>query len=160
MIGDVIRQLCVLSVFCGAALCLAPEGGVKRIMGILCSVLTILTILKPVADFDYQSYAFELAKYRMYEDEFARLNQDSNERLNRLVIQSSCEAYILDKAAEQGLDPKSVNVEARWSMDGFWVPDSVSISCNCDGEKMQLMQGIIEAELGIPAERQYWDSNG
>ena len=66
----------------------------------------------------------------------------------------------MDKAAERGLNPESVNITARWSMDGFWIPDSVSISCSCDGEKQQIMQGIIEAELGIPAERQYWDING
>ena len=37
MIQESIRQLCAVSIFCGAAINITPEGGVRRIMQLLCT---------------------------------------------------------------------------------------------------------------------------
>ena len=47
MIQESIRQLCAVSIFCGAAINITPEGGVRRIMQLLCTAALTMAILKP-----------------------------------------------------------------------------------------------------------------
>lgn len=159
MIASCIRQLCALSILCGAAMSLAPEGSVKRVMGVLCSVALILAAIQPLKGLDLSQYALELAKYEEREAEFLESGEDMNEMLNRLVIQQGYESYIMDKAAELGIEIQSLSVGVQWNLDGLWVPDSVELHVQSSGESQRKLSGIIEAELGIPAERQYWSEN-
>lgn len=159
MIASCIRQLCALSIFCGAAMSMAPEGSVKRVMGVLCSAALILAVIQPLKGMDLSQYALELAKYEEREAEFLEGGEDMNDRLNRLVIQEGYETYIKDKATELGIEMRSVSVSAQWNMDGLWVPESVELDGEGAGESKRELSRIIEAELGIPAERQYWSEN-
>lgn len=159
MIASCIRQLCALSILCGAAMSIAPEGSVKRIMGVLCSAALILAAIQPLKGLDLSQYALELAKYEEREAEFLESGEDMNDRLNRLVIQQGYETYIKDKATELGIETRSVSVGVQWSMDGLWVPDTAEIDGEGTGESKRALGRIIEAELGIPAERQYWSEN-
>ena len=63
----------------------------------------------------------------------------------------------MDKARDSGEAPESVKPEMCWSSEGYWYPQSVTIV----GEGMSAaakksLENLIEAELGVPAERQYW----
>ena len=40
MMHGVIREVCALSVFCGLAMSIMPEGSVKRVAGVLCTAAT------------------------------------------------------------------------------------------------------------------------
>ena len=80
--------------------------------------------------------------------------------LNRLVIEQECGEYIMDKAADLSLSVRSVKVGARWSREGVWVPDRVSIILAEDGSARTRLVSLIEAELGIPEEVQEWSIEG
>lgn len=159
MIASCIRQLCALSILCGAAMSMAPEGSIKRVMGVLCSAALILAVIQPLKGMDLSQYALELAKYEEREAEFLEDGENMNDRLNRLVIQEGYETYIRDKATELEIEIRSLNVGVQWNMDGLWVPDTVEIDGEGSGESRRELGRIIEAELGIPAERQYWSEN-
>ena len=57
MMAGVIEKLCMLSILCGLTMCLIPEGGVKRVMCVLCTLILASTVLTAVKDFDFDSYA-------------------------------------------------------------------------------------------------------
>lgn len=154
MIAEALRRLCALSLLCGAAMSIAPEGTVKRMTGVVCAAALICAAAQPLVGMDLEAYALELARNRAREEEFLSENGDINDRLNRLVIEQSYEEYIRDKAVEAGLSVDSVDVTAQWDTEGLWVPYSMEISCGGDREAERKLTGTIEAELGIPAERQ------
>ena len=153
---DCVRQVCILSIFCGVAISLCPPGGVKRILHLLCSVILFAVILNPIRELDFSSLPLELAKYR---EEAKRLEQNGEElrdRLNRLVIEEEVSTYIEERANALGLQLKEIQVQARWSTeDGIWYPDSTCIHVNGQ-ENIEILSGILWSELGIPKDKQEW----
>ena len=156
MIALCIRQLCALSILCGAALSITPEGAVKRVMSVVCSVVLITAVVKNITRFDFANYSLQLAKNGERSYELSESGAEASERLNRLVIEGEYEAYILDKANDLGIDCASADVAVQWDTEGVWVPYSAQISCECGEQERGELGDIIEAELGIPAERQQW----
>ena len=160
MIKDSVRQLCMLSVFCGAALSICPEGNVKKITSVLVTAGLILTILSPFKSIDFDDYALQTAKLSQREAELSADGAQISRRLNRIVIQQEYESYIMDKAAQLDLNILSLKVGVSWSTDGLWVPYSAEIAADTDEMKQRRLSGVITADLGIPAERQHWHNNG
>ena len=155
-----IRELCALSVFCAVVLQLTPEGGVRRMLTLLCTAALLSAALSGIRQIDYDAYALELARFREREKTFAETSDETQERLNRLVIEQECRSYILDKARELGLEPESVEVELRWDMEGLWVPAAVSIRCRGTEEQIAALSAAIRTELGIAGEDQRWRDDG
>lgn len=156
MIQESIRQLCAVSIFCGAAINITPEGGVRRIMQLLCTAALTMAILSPIKEIDFDIYALETARLREAEAAINESAERIDDRLNRAVIEEQCEEYILDKAEELGANVSGVKVQAQWSLEGIWVPYSTEIDApDISGAKAAL-EGMIQNELGIPAERQMW----
>ena len=156
MIQESIRQLCAVSIFCGAAINITPEGGVRRIMQLLCTAALTMAILSPIKEIDFDIYALETARLREAESAINESAERIDDRLNRAVIEEQCEEYILDKAEELGANVSGENVQAQWSLEGIWVPYSVEIDAPDIGSAKAALESVIENELGIPAERQMW----
>lgn len=159
MIASAIRQLCAVSILCGAALSIAPEGVVKRVLEIVCSVVVISAVFQPLIGLDLTAYALELARTQELEAELEEQGTELNDRLNRLVIEERCGTYIMDKAQELGVELSGVWVTARWSLEGYWLPWSAELTGEAGDEQRAQLAGKLEAELGIPAERQQWSGD-
>ena len=160
MIYTGIRQLCAMSVLCGAALTICPEGGVKRVTGIVCTAVLLLALLSPFAGVDLDFYALSEARRHEAETELFARAERAGERLNRIVIESEYAAYIMDKAAELGMTNIRAEVTARWELDGLWVPDSAELSAQGEWRQKEELGRIIRDDLGIPFERQQWHGDG
>lgn len=156
--AEIIRRLCALSILCGAALSISPKGNVRRIMGIVCAAALICAMLEPIRGMDFSAYSLELARAEQRREEFLADNADTGERLNRLVIQEQYRAYIMDKAKQLDIPMSEVNLELRWSGEGLWLPDSASYTARPGGDRETLEQ-TVQAELGIPVEKQIWRGN-
>ena len=148
-----IRALCAVSLLCGSALSILPEGGVKRVAEILCTASLILAVLSPIKE-----HAMENARLRELEASIAQNGQEAGERLERLVIEGEYETYIMDKAGELGIDGLKTDVEVQWSLEGFWIPYGVELSGECSDESREQLGRIMVSDLGIPYERQRWSS--
>lgn len=157
--STMIRELCALSILFGVIMGIIPEGGVKRITGILCSAILIIVILTPIKSIDIDSYALLLTQYREQEAQLTARADEINSRLNRAVIVEEYEAYIMDKAEELGIDVKEARVEVQWSTEAVWVPYSVSVTANADISLRRVFEDKLMAELGIPQERVKWQSD-
>ncbi len=156
---ETVLQIGTLSVFCGLALSLTPEGSVKRATALCCSVVLLLCLLTQVRQFDYGTYSLELSRYRELGESLRIEAEDRSQRLNRLVIEQEIEAYIHNQAALLGLEDLNISVGLHWSTEGFWVPDSVTISGTVGAEAKKRLTALISAEIGIEEDHQEWLSD-
>lgn len=155
-----IRALCALSIFCGAAQSLAPEGRGKKAMGFVCAVVILACVVNAVKSLDPEEYALEIALQRERKEAFLRESTQARQSLERMVIEGECEAYILDTAGRLQLPLQRAEVRAKWSLEGLWVPYSVKLEGALDGEQRKRLSDVIETELGIPGQRQEWSGDG
>lgn len=155
-----LRQLCALAVFCGVAMSLIPEGSVRKLASIGCALVLLLSLAGSVQKLDPSAYSLELAKYRQLEKELGEQADQTRDRLDRRVIEEEFAAYITDKAEETDVSIREVRVTVRWSVEGVWVPYSVILQASGRSEDKARLAQRIEAELGIPAERQEWLDDG
>lgn len=155
MIRDVVREICALSVFCGVALSLTPEGSVKKITRLCAMALLLITALSAFRAPDHSTWQVELARYREMGQTLARDGESSRERLNRLVIEDECESYLKTRAAAMGHGELDVQITAAWDMDGFWVPKKAEIR-GIAPEDRKLISELIKAELGIDEKDLTW----
>lgn len=154
--GECVRELCMLSVLFGVILNIMPEGGVKKVSAILCSAVFVTVFLTAFGQTDFSALFKETARYREESSALTDNAEDSRRRLSRIVIQSECEAYILDKAEKLGIRGASAKVSARWSTDGFWLPEKATVSAECTVPQREALCDAIETELGIGREQQTW----
>lgn len=156
---EALRQLCGLSLFCGIALGLMPEGGVKKAASIACTVVLVMTVLLPLGTLDISQYSLELAKYREMGEQLEEKGDAFRDSMSRTVIEQECEAYIMDKAEAMGITVDTVKVRAFWNSEGVWVPESAEIRSGCGESEKKRLSDVIFADLGIPAENQEWSGN-
>ena len=156
---EALRQLCGLSLFCGIALGLMPEGGVKKAASIACTVVLVMTVLLPLGTLDVSQYSLELAKYREMGEHLEERGDAVRDSMRRTVIEQECEAYIMDKAEAMGITVDTVKVRAFWNSEGVWVPESAEIRSACTERERKRLSDVICADLGIPAEKQEWSGN-
>ena len=157
--SEALRQLCGLSLFCGIALGIMPEGGVKKAASIACTVVLIMTVLLPLGALDLSEYSLELAKYREMGEQLEEKGSEARDSMSRTVIERECEAYIMDKAEVLGIELTAVKVRAFWSSEGVWVPESAEIRSACTESERKRLSDVIFAELGIAADDQEWSGN-
>ena len=65
------------------------------------------------------------------------------------------EAYILDKAAQQGISPCQARVECRENSEGVFVPETAWVSA--PEQAWPALRRLLEEDLGIPAEGQTYE---
>lgn len=135
-----------------------PEGGSKTVARILCTCILIISIIKPLTDFDFESYALESAKLKEVEAVFAEGVEQSRERLQYTVIHGEYQEYILNKALLLGIADMEIELELQWDNDGVWVPYSCRLNGEHTKEQKIKLSNILSADLGIPEERQLWCS--
>lgn len=157
---EAIRELCVLSVFCGASLRLAPEGPVRRVLSVLCTAVLLLCVLGGVMALDFDSYALEQGALREQEQRFRLSAEENRQRLDRLVIEQELNSYIQNKAEQRGLRVPQLETELIWRTEGLWVPHALSASYVGSAEQAERLAEELEAELGVPRERQRWSEYG
>lgn len=155
-----IRTLCVLSVLCGAAQSLCPEGSGKRAMAFVCSIVILAGAMKSVMELDWDAYAVEMGQLRLWEEEFSEQSEEKLRSLDRTVIEKEYGAYILDMAQRKGFPLRSARVQAQWSLEGLWIPYAAELNGTLRAEDQALMSGWIESDLGIPQSRQDWRQDG
>ncbi len=156
MIRQVLRDCIAVSVVSGLVLQLCPESGAKRVAALLSAVLLCLTVIRPLKDFDFDSYALESARLHKAEEEFLRSAASTTEKLDRLVMQERCAAYLSEKAEALGLEEVRIELQLQWSLDGLWVPYAVHVKGSWDDGAAARFGELLSCELGIPPDRQYW----
>ena len=159
IIGQWIMGLAASALITGLALGVTPRGTVRNILKLVCGAVMIIALVAPALRFDLTLFSVNAERFR----EELRSVQDNvsetGERLTRNIIEKECAAYILDKAQGLGLRVESVSVTAKWGDEEVFYPYEARIEARLDDEQKGALSRAIEAELGIPPERQYWNGN-
>ena len=149
-----ILALTGAAAFCAIALALCPEGRARSVLKLACGCVMLTALLSPLAGIDVTDIARAAARFREAADAVASGAGEAARELERKVIERECEAYISDRADALSTPLAGCRVEARWSGEGYWYP----WSCALAGPHSGRLAEAIEAELGIPAERQSWEA--
>jgi stage III sporulation protein AF len=154
-LGTWIRQLVGTAMLVGAAQALCPKGRVRDVLRVIGGVVMALALVSPIAELDMDAYAAALVRDGMTEQEVTAMAEGAYDTLTKAVIEEKSAAYILDRAQALGVSAQEASVTARQDGDGVWYPYEAAITA----EKSAGLADTIEAELGIPASRQYWSEN-
>ena len=142
------------------ALAVSPEGRCRSVTRLVCGVVMAIALLSPVGKFDFTAYSMSLAAYRDMAAEAAKNAEESENRLSRSIIEEETAAYIWDKAQAAGLAPEEVTVTVKWGDTSCWYPYEVRLRVEAQPGARERLTEILESELGIPRQRQYWEAPG
>lgn len=152
-----IISIAAASILSSIALTATPAGRVRQVTKFVCGVMCALAVASPVARLDMDVLAAGLAAYGQRANQTVEQSEEETKMLNRTYIEEQYAAYILGKAAQADVDVDGVTVSARWDdSDLLWYPWQVTV----DAKFNSGLSGLIEAELGIPRERQDWRDDG
>jgi len=130
----------VAKIFC-------PQNSAGKVVGACSAIILTAVLLQPVKNIDLNDLNeyFPQSEY-ITEKRFLTLQQE-NEKIREAIIIDETESYILQRAAEIGVEC-DVTVKCREN-----IPYSVNIRTE-DREAADKISEIIKIECGIPKERQ------
>ncbi len=150
-----LLSVAAVTVLLAAVRQLTGGGTVGKAASFLGGLLLLAALLQPLPGLDMGQLERAAAEMRQeLERESGRMAAESGEELTAL-IESRTAAYISEQAAEMGLRV-TADVETEPGPEGIPVP----VSAVLRGERSAPLEGWMERELGIPAERQVWDHEG
>lgn len=153
MLRSWILGLTAGSILCACANALNRSEAVGRVQKLVSGVVLLTLLLSPLAKPDSAVYAVSLSAYRQRSASLAQTLTEQENYLNRLFIERECGAYILDEAGSLGMEGR-VEVRVKWQ-DNCFVPYSAELYLG-ESPARERLAALIEAELGIPRERQVW----
>ena len=148
----------LLSLICAAVLCalaraLMPPGAVKRVGGLVCSLVLLAAVLSPAVELSpqaAQAWLIQLTDGQAQRE--AELHQQLEDGI-KPIIEQEFAAYIVDKAAEWGL-AVTARVECAASEDGLYLPCRAEVAGPLSQADRSRLTGMIREDLGIPEEGQ------
>jgi len=152
-----VRGMASAAVVCGIALAVTPSGKVKNVLKVICGAVMVMAFISPLAKDGDLWTALDIARYRQEAGEIAGEAENNRTNISKSIIKQELEAYVLDKALSLGIEDLSVELGLRWSEEGFWYPCEIWLSTPSDYGRAAL-ESLIEGDLGIPSERQYWST--
>ena len=159
---ELIRQWLV-GVTCAAMIVavadsLTPKGTVKKIGRLVGGLVLLLSVVKPLMGLDYSVLAMSTVTYQQAADTLGEDLSKTNLDLMKTIIGEKTGAYILDKATALGADCQSVTVTCELGEGEMPYPSAVTVSGALTQGQRSALSKVIEADLGIPAARQSFES--
>ena len=150
-----IRQWLTQVVFCTFLLALMqaliPDCAIKKTAGFAGGLALLLCILQPILRMEFRGLDLDLSEVQEEVQTQMAFLEHENQKILEARIAEETASYILEQAKQLGV---SVSVSAETSVreDGIIYPAAVHVS----GPYIQTLADCIEADLGIPPERQVW----
>lgn len=161
MIGAIktyLLSLCAAALVTSLVMALLPQGGVKRVAGVLCGLLMVLTALSPLAKIDAAALSRAVTQVQLEAEAVRSGVTVRNQELQADIISRTAAAYILDKAASLGFSV-TADVSVRTAPSGVYM-ESVTLTGEANAEQKRLLTAYIEENFAIPEERQTWIPHG
>ena len=155
LIKNWVISLASAALISGIARSLVPPGKMRRVVSLVCGFLTIAVMLGPLREFDLSRYSEFLVEFNSQTQAYGLSLENENARLVKAIIEERSAAYILDKAIYLGIVNSEATVETKFGEGDYPYPWSVTLGGEATAEQKEMLGRYIEAELGIPAERQY-----
>lgn len=148
----------LLSILAAALICaladvLIPKGAVKQTGRLVCGLVLVVAVLGPMARLELEDGR------RWLEDYFAAVDGREEELRSQVdagmktIIEQRCAAYIVDKAAQLGLEC-SVRVECETGEEGVYLPVRARVTGRLSEADRAELARLLTQELAIPPEGQ------
>lgn len=149
----------ILSVICTALVCgitsdLAAKTAFHKQLQFLCGVFLTVAMVQPLIRLDVDPSSFFSRESMQESNELIARGEEQTRFQIGSVIQEQCEAYILSEAKKQNAD---ISVTVALDSSDPPKPLWVHLTGEMDSEKKTILQEIIEADIGVPKERQLWN---
>ena len=135
---------------------LTPEGTVKKVGKLVCGLVLLLAVVRPVVAVDPAALIPDWAGLGGLTQ--AEAGESGKEALKILIAQKTG-AYIVDKGQSLGLRCEA-RVGVAQDGSGWPVPWEAEISGVWTAEQKRSLSRAVEEELGIPAQRQSFREEG
>ena len=137
------------------AMTLTPKGRPRAVVSLVAGLVTIVALVAPILEFDYEAYARNLEGFEhTLEARTAEWDAAGEDLTSRIIIERS-QAYIWDKAESLGLVVR-IEVATARNEAGWEFPDRVWISGDYTDSQQRALSEFLAEVFGISAERQYW----
>ncbi len=136
---------------------LAPEGSAKKVCRLAGGLVLLLAAVGPAAGLlDAAPLTQAVEGWRGEAQRYEQELEEQNNALYLAIIEEETAAYVMDKARELGFE---CAVEVTYGYDEDGVPCPWEIAARgvwTEGQRSRLEQ-LLEEELGVPAQRQFYD---
>ena len=155
-IKDWLMAVLTVSVVIAGAKSLMPPGGVRQVGQLVCGMVLMCVLLRPLCAVEGLSVTRFLEDYACeIQVREAELEQQT-EYSRRAVIEQFCGTYIVEQAAQLGLECRA-EVDCVLNEDGLWIPRSARLWGAFDDVTQSRLTQLLETELGIlPAAQTYY----
>ena len=132
---------------------LMPKGAVRQVGRLACGLVLLWAALRPVLDVEPGGPAEQLSRFSDQTRQRQLVLEEENGVILKTLIERESGAYIVDKAAQQGITCRA-EVTCAAEEGGLWLPWSVRIVGVTDPEQQGQLSRLIESQLDIPLQRQ------
>ena len=150
--SDWVSGVAAATVLTALALAVTPQGTVRKIVALCAGLLMTAALVRPLIGFSGGAEIDGL----VLEAEGENIADRVNEALSD-IIEGQTAAYIVNKAQALGINC-SVTVKCRTG-EHYPQPWSVTVRSRTPEHAMSAMADMIEADMGIPRERQKYTSS-
>lgn len=155
---DGVRQY-LLSVVTTAIICAVAiiisgnKSMISSMIKILAGLVMSITVISPLVKLQISDFSNYLAALEIEADGYIDEGEAAASFERSAIITEQIESYILGKATSLGM---SIEVEVNLSDSEKQIPSHVRLIGDASPYNKQLLQKIIENDLGIPEENQSW----
>ena len=121
-----------------------PEGGVKQVGKLVCGLMLVTAVLRPLGRVEVT----DLAPLLAYDEQQSQVLQEEADGRMKAIIEEELSAYSMDKAAQLGV-VCWIQVVCRLDGEGVFLPVSAEISGVPQGQGRQLVTEFLCADLGL-----------
>lgn len=150
---DWLMSLIAVSVLCAAADSLMPSGSVKQVGKLVCGLVLLCAMLRPVSALREISITQVLEGYTAQLHRQEEQLEQQTRQTRKTVIEEHFASYITDKAAQLGVVCK-VEVDCVMQEDGLYLPESVRLWGDFTDVQQSRLSELIGVELDVPTRRQ------
>lgn len=135
---------------------ITPEGSLRRISRLAGGLLMMLAAISPVSRMEDRLLDRVLTEYQLTTEQYHDALAEKNDQLYKTIIEENTAAYILDKARALGILCRA-EVTFAYDEKGNPYPDVVSLFGDWTEDQRGRLSTILESELGIPPQKQYFE---
>ena len=151
--GYVLRVVAASAVCAMVSVLTNNKTATGKIAGMLCSIFLAITVLSPLVNLRFQSFAEYFGDLSFEAEQYVEEGKSSAQQSAAGIIKAQTESYILDKANRMGLE---ISVEVELDDDNNSIPCGVLLSGNVSPYAKQVLSEFMENNLGIAKENQKW----
>ena len=150
----------ILSIVAAAVVSAIAKGllGNKTMVGkfvsLLCGIFIVVTVISPLRNIGFSGIADYFDNLSVDAQIYVDEGKSVAENQTADIIKSQVEAYVLEKAADMGLE---ITVEVELDGSNGYVPCAVALSGKASPYAQAQLATYIEDTLGIAKEKQKWN---